>query len=181
MSAEALKTYLNMAGILSCNVNPYLPALDDIGCTWADAVALIDTHEVFYCKNYRKRTIYLSPEVYYLLKACRTQRPMTDQAALLYALLEQSHGIETGELRENSLLGQKDFVKAMDFLLEQRYITAIANGTWLNLNWSTYRYGTARAWEGLAPQPPEGSGDPAARLNAILSRSLPDGEIGRLK
>lgn len=84
MSAEALKTYLNMAGILSCNVNPYLPALDDIGCTWADAVALID-------------------------------------------------------------------------------------------------YGTARAWEGLAPQPPEGSGDPAARLNAILSRSLPDGEIGRLK
>lgn len=181
MSAEALKNYLDVVGILSCNVNPYLPALDDIGCTWADAVALIDAHQVFYCKCYRKRTIYLSPEVYYLLKACRVQRPMPEQAAVLYALLEQTPGLETGELRAKSLLGQVDFVKALDFLLEQRYVTAIANGTWLNPNWSTYRYGTARTWEGLAAQPPALPADPAARLEAILSRSLPEGEIGKLK
>ena len=37
-----LLKYLDYAGILTCNINPYLPALDDIGRTWNDVVGLID-------------------------------------------------------------------------------------------------------------------------------------------
>ena len=50
MSAEALQGYLEAAGILTCNVNPYLPSLSDVGCTWGDAAAVIDRHGLFYCK-----------------------------------------------------------------------------------------------------------------------------------
>lgn len=58
-----LRDYIDYAGILTCNVNPYLPSLSDIGCDWSDAVALIDSHDLFYCKAYRKRTTYLSRHV----------------------------------------------------------------------------------------------------------------------
>lgn len=177
MSAEALNTYLDAMGILGCNVNPYLPSLDDIGCTWADAVELIDRKALFYCKCYRRRTVYLSQEVYGLLKACLPRRPMPEAAALLYALLEQAPGLESGALRERSLLGQTDFVKALDFLLSERYATALFNGTWLNPNWSTFRYGTAEAWEQEGGVPPVEVPDPVGRLRTILARSLPQEEI----
>lgn len=67
-----LLSYLQINGILLCNANPYLPALEDIRCSWNDMTELIDSHQLFYCKAFRKRTTYLSAEVYYLLKAVRT-------------------------------------------------------------------------------------------------------------
>lgn len=179
MSAEALEQYLNVCGILSCNVNPYLPSLGDVGCTWADAVALIDAHKLFFCKCWRRRTVYLSPEVYHLLKACKPQRPMPEDSAVLFALLEQEPGMESGDLRFRSLLGQTAFVKALDFLLAERYVTAIANGTWLNPNWSTYRYGTAAAWEAFVTAPQEVP-EPEARLRTILGRTMPEDELEKL-
>ncbi len=179
MSAEALEQYLNVCGILSCNVNPYLPSLGDVGCTWADAVALIDAHKLFFCKCWRRRTVYLSPEVYHLLKACKPQRPMPEDSAVLFALLEQEPGMESGDLRVRSLLGQTAFVKALDFLLEERYVTAISNGTWLNPNWSTYWYGTAGAWEACAAAPQE-CPEPETRLRTILGRTMPEDELEKL-
>ena len=55
-----LLEYLENYGILLCNTNPELPALEDIGCTWGDVTALIDRQELFYCKAFKKRTTYLS-------------------------------------------------------------------------------------------------------------------------
>ena len=180
MSAEGLRRYLEVMGILGCNVNPYLPSLSDVDCSWSDAVALIDRHEIFVSKVYRRRTVYLSPEVYYLLKACRTSRPMTAQAEGLYRLLEAAPPMEAGELRPLSQLVQGEFSKAMDVLLEQMYVTALENGRYLNETWSTYRYGTAAAWEALAPPPPSVPQDPVERLKIILERSLAPEEVRRL-
>lgn len=64
-------------GILLCNTNPDLPALEDIGCGWGDVTELIDRQELFYCKAFRKRTTYLSKETYYLLKEVRQKKPLT--------------------------------------------------------------------------------------------------------
>ena len=75
-----LLSYLQINGILLCNANPYLPALEDIGCSWNDMTELIDSHQLFYCKAFRKRTTYLSAEVYYLLKAVRTPKKMSESA-----------------------------------------------------------------------------------------------------
>lgn len=176
MSAEGLQKYLEVAGILSCNENPYLPCLSDVGCVWADMTALVDRHALFYAKVYRKRVVYLSPEVYYLLKACRAQRPMGPDAERLYALLDGAPPIEAGDLREIAQMGQAQLAKALDFLLENLYVTALGDGRYINQNWSTFRYGTAKAWEALTP--PESIGtEPHERLCSILARSLPPKEI----
>ena len=179
MSAAQLKKYLDATGILACNTDAYLHCLEDIGCTWADAVELIEKKELFLCKAYRKRTVYLSPRVYHLLKGCRYQRPMPEPAARLYQILQTSPGLETGELRELAQMDQRTLLTAMDFLLEELYITAVGNGHWLNPNWSTYRYGTAEAWEQEAA-PRQEEENPRETLQEFLSWSMPEEEIRRL-
>ena len=87
MSADALEQYLNAMGIIGCNVNPYLPALDDLGFCWQDMTALLDRQGLFTAKVYRRRTVYLSPEVYHLLRQLRARRPMPPDAAALHAVL----------------------------------------------------------------------------------------------
>lgn len=87
--------YLSTNGILLCNTNPELPALEDVGCTWGDVTELIDRHELFYCKAFRKRTTYLSKEVYYLLKKVRQKKPLTPAAQKIYSILEDGAAVET--------------------------------------------------------------------------------------
>ena len=180
MSAAQLKAYLDATGILACNTDANLRCLEDIGCSWADAVELIEKKELFLSKVYRKRTVYLSPRVYHLLKQCRYQRPMPEPAERLYRLLQGvPGGLETGELRELAQMDQRTLLTAMDFLLEELYITAVGNGHWLNPNWSTYRYGTAEVWEDASASQPE-KVHPKETLMEFLSWSMPEEEIRRL-
>lgn len=174
-----MKEYLDAMGILGCNVNPYLPALDDVGLCWKDMTQALDRHEFFYTKAYRRRVAYLSPQVYYLLKRCRPQKPMTGDAAAICALLEQAGPMETEDLRRLSGLPTPGYVKAFDFLLENLYVTALKNGHFISENWSGLFYCTAAAWEAVVPAP-ELPGDPEAALRAILGRSLPEAEVARL-
>ena len=180
MSASQLKYYLDTTGILACSTDIHLRCLEDIGCSWADAVELIEKKELFLSNVYRKRTVYLSPRVYHLLKQCRVQRPMPEPAQCLYGLLRGApNGLETGELRELAQMDQRTLLTAMDFLLEELYITAVGNGHWLNPNWSTYRYGTAEHWEAASvPQPEEEN--PRETLTEFLSWNLPEEEIRNL-
>lgn len=76
-------------------------------------------------------------------------------------------------------MDQRTLLTAMDFLLEELYITAIGNGHWLNPNWSTYRYGTAEARENASSSQPE-EADPKETLMEFLSWSMPEEEIRRL-
>lgn len=178
MSREGMGGYLADFGILSCNENPYLPCLDSLGFTWADAVALIDQQKVFVSKCYRKRTVYLSPEVYFLLKECRKSRLMTTDAAALYEILV-AVPMESGALKRLVPLEKKAYDKALSFLLEESYVTALRNGTWKLPNWSCYVYGTAAEWEVLAEKP-MASNDPMARLYAILGKTMPGKEVAKL-
>ena len=41
-----LLRYLDRNGILLCNTNPELPALEDVGCSWSDVTELIDRQEL---------------------------------------------------------------------------------------------------------------------------------------
>ena len=71
---KKLYEYLQENGILLCNMNPYLPSLETIGCSWVDVTEEIDNHRLFYSKVYKKRTTYLSVEAYYLLKTIRKKK-----------------------------------------------------------------------------------------------------------
>lgn len=171
-----LQNYLDFAGILTCNVNAYLPSLSDIGCVWNDVTALIDLHALFYSKAYRKRTTYLSNSVYFLLKQCKPQKPMNDSARRIYDLLEKNGPMETETLKPLSGMESKAFSQAFDFLLENRYITAFQNGKVLNPNWSTFFYSTAERWE-TCVKVPAAEENPQAVLKSILTRTMPEAEF----
>lgn len=174
-----LSEYMQAMGILSCNRNPYLPALEDLGFTWGEMTALLNKRELFYCKAYRKRTVYLSPRAYFLLRQCRLRPPLAGEAAALYELMKQTAPIETADLKRLTALGPKEFQRGFDFLLQNLYATALENGTVRNPNWSTFRYGTAEQWEELAAtQPP--SPDPEGELRALLGQTMPEKELTRL-
>ena len=179
---EKLLQYLNCFGILSCNVNPFLPALPDIGCAWEDVAALIDARELFYCKAWRGRTVYLSREAYRLMKACRAARPSTPEADRLYGMLSGGPPLGTDELKRLAGLDPKAYAKGFQRLLEDMRVTALKNGRPLNPSWSTFLYGTAEAWERLAGTEPCGLRPEEARerLRALLGPTVPDREFARL-
>lgn len=174
--ANKLYNYLQFAGILTCNVNPYLPSLSDIGCEWCDATALIDSHGLFYTKVYRKRTAYLSNEVYFLLSKCFVKKPLDEHSGRLYELIKESGPSDTETLKILSCMEQSHFKKAFDFLLENLYITAFQNGKMINPNWSTFLYSTAEAWE-KAVRTPIQKACSAAKLKNILKRTMPEKEL----
>jgi len=178
-SAQRLSNYLSEHGILACNLNPYLPALKDIGCSWSDAMALIDSHKLFYCKAFRQRTTYLSPEAYFLLKQCRKPRPMEPGSQAIYELLLSGPPIDTKALKLFSCLPPKEYSKAFSVLLEDMAITALGSGQVLNPNWSTLVYSTAEAWEAFVPAPPPAA-DPAAALWRIFSSSMQERDFTRM-
>ncbi len=142
--------WLEKNGVLLCNQNPELPALEDLGCTWREAMELVDAHQVFYCKAYKKRTTYLSQEAYYLLKAVKPSRPPPPSAQALLGVLAENPEADTAFLKTASGLLAKEFRAGLDFLLENLLATAVAKGRDLNANWSQLRYGTAKEWERLA-------------------------------
>ena len=173
MRANPLQRYLEANGILLCNQNPDLPALEDVGCTWQDVTALIGQHKLFYSKAFRRRTTYLSPGAYYLLKAVKPQVPLIPPAERILSLLDNGSTAETAFLKQVCGLSPKEYRDGFDFLLQNLYITAMANGTVLNENWSTFQYGTAQAWEALSPPPPP-CDDPKARLWELLRSTVPE-------
>ena len=173
MCMNPLQNYLETNGILLCNRNPDLPALEDVGCTWQDVTELIDQRRLFYSKVFRKRTTYLSPEAYYLLKAAKPQKPLIPPAEHILSLLGNGSIAETAFLKQVCGLSSREYRDGFDFLLQNLYITAMANGAVLNESWSTFRYGTAQAWEALSPPPPQ-CGDPKARLWELLRPTVPE-------
>ena len=165
-------------GILLCNTDPDLPALEDIGCGWGDVTELIDRQELFYCKAFRKRTTYLSKETYYLLKEVRQKKPLTPSAQRIYAILENGAEAETGFLKAVSGLDGKAYREGVDFLLQNLYVTALRNGKLLNESWSTFLYAAAE-WEKCAPAavPIENASE---RLWEILSQTMTERQFRSL-
>jgi hypothetical protein len=174
-----LLKYLQKYGILLCNTNPDLPALEDIGCGWSDVTELIDRRELFYCKAFRKRTTYLSKETYYLLKEVRQKKPLTPPAQRIYAILENGAEVETGFIKAVSGLDRKAYREGFDFLLQNLYVTALRNGKPLNESWSTFLYAAAAEWEKRAPGPPPVE-NAAARLWEILSQTMTERQFRSL-
>ncbi len=177
-----LLDYLEVHGILCCNYNPYLPCLFDIGCTWEDMTTLVDSHGLFLCKAFRKRTTYLSREVYYLLKRIRTQKALrTDTERAMLEAIQEYAPLDTVTLKRIMDIPAKEYSPAFDFLLENLYVTAIHNGDVLQSNWSTFLYGPAGMWERFVGPDSQYDGITAdearERLRSRLSLSMTEKDI----
>lgn len=72
-NAAQLLAYIDRYGMVGCNPCPYLRSIDEVGGSWQAAMELIETKKLFYTKVFRHRTVYLSVELYGLLK--RRQAP----------------------------------------------------------------------------------------------------------
>lgn len=118
-------------------------------------MALIDGRRLFYSKAYRKRTTYLSPRAYALLKAVRTPKPMPKEAQGVYRVLAENPGADAAFLKAACELGAKEYRAGMDFLLGNLQATAVCSGRALSENGSEWLYGTAEEWERLAKAGPQ--------------------------
>ncbi len=178
-SALRLAEYLETNGILTCNRNPWLPSLENIGCGWTDVTALIDAHALFYCKTFRGRTTYLSPKACFPLRRCRAPRIMTEDSWQSFEALSVGPPLDTKALRWITGLPSKAYAAAFGALLEDMEITAVGNGNVLNPSWSAFLYGTAGAWEACRDAPPV-SENPEAALWDMLSRTVGRKDFERL-
>lgn len=134
-----LSEYLQVNGILLCNANPDLPALENIGCSWQDVVGLIQTYQLFYSKVLKKRTTYLSLEAYYLLKSIKRPKALMEPANRIYSILEENPVSDTAFLKQAAGLSSKEYQQGFDFLLQNLYVTALQNGTQYVYNCSCAR------------------------------------------
>jgi hypothetical protein len=100
---------------------------------------LIELHQVFYCKTYKKRSTYLSVRAYQLLKRIKTVKELYPEAKRIYDDFRRQDYIDKEEFKTNYEMDKKVFDQAFDFLLENLYITAYA-GKRLNPNWYSYLY-----------------------------------------
>lgn len=167
---EELREYIERNGIILCNENNELPSLVKLGYNMENIISLIEQKQVFYCKAYKKRSTYLSVKAYQLLSRCKPQKPLIEQAKLIYKAMSKTDVADKDELRVAMGMDKKEFDKAFDFLLENLYITAIA-GRRLNPNWYSYLYCTAERWkqgvEGLHFQ-----GDSKAALWKVVKNNM---------
>jgi hypothetical protein len=179
---ENIRSQLKDRGIFSCNDNIYLPSINDIGCEAGDVIELIDSHEIFYCKAYRNRTVYLSQEVYFLLKNCLIRPSLNEKSQMIYRLLK-SGPLETKLIKVFAQISGKEYSKAFSFLLENLYVTAFSRGKILTPNWATFVYSTAEEWEEHANYDFSKvitREEAERRLRGILSNTMTSQEIDRL-
>lgn len=174
---QLILNYMNTHGILLCNENKYLPSLFDVGGDWDSIVSLIEKREAFYCKVYRKRTCYLSKELYFLLKSYKhTFANIPELSLNIYNYLCDNGPADTEMIKHMFMLSTKDFNKAFDILLERMLATAVKRGKTLNSTWSTFIWGTYIDWEKDAVPAPTGEKN-YDRIFDILNFNLTEKEI----
>ena len=62
--SEELLDYMKENGFLLMNENPDFPSVSGLGYSMQNLVYLIEQHQVFYCKAFVKKAIYLSVQAY---------------------------------------------------------------------------------------------------------------------
>lgn len=177
---QAILDYINIYGLLLCNENKDLPSIFDVGGDWDSVTALIEKREVFYSKVYRKRTSYLSRELYFLLKGFRQSMLGIPAASMdIYNFLYDNGPADTETIKNILLLSKKGYDAAFDILLERMLVTAIKRGKTLGKTWSTFIWGTYADWEkGEWPVSIDAEG--YNRISEILTPNLPEKEIMKI-
>ena len=164
---ERLLDFIDLHGILLCNESPDLPSLVSLGFDMETIMGLVDLHRVFYCMAYRKRSTFLSPKAYYLLKRCRTYPEMDADCEKICRAARALGPAEKDELKEAAGMEKKTFEKAFRFFLDNLYLTAYGRGKRLTPDWYAYLYCTADRWEKEVPGL-HFSGDAEQALSKLL-------------
>lgn len=151
MEANAKKLRLNTVikdiGMLLLNENKQFLSVMELGGDWDTIMSLIEEREVFFSKVYKKRTTYLSRELYFLLKRFRQRTLLGYTEQKIYEFLSQCGGADTETIKAALMIEDKKFKKAMDKLLESMNVTVLHRARTLNPQWSSFLWGTFEQWE----------------------------------
>ncbi len=178
---SSLRAYFARNHILLCNFNAYLPSLNDAGGDWNTIISLIETREAVYSKAYRKRTTYLSPILYAMLKPYKQRlNKMPGESRRIYDFLAACGPKSTQEIKNALLLSGKSFTAAFDPLLSELLVTAMERDRTMNETWSSFLWGTYTQWEDTLPHPLPRVEATEANLLALLSHLMPQKEIAAL-
>lgn len=165
-----LADYIEDHGILLCNENEEMQSLCGLGYNMENIIGLIESHQVFYCKVYKKRSAYLSIKAYQLLSRIKTVKELSTDAEIIYNEIKKHDFIGKDDLKQMFHMEKKIFDKAFDFLLENLYITAFS-GKRINPNWYSYLYCTNDQWEKEVPGL-HFNGNPKEALWKIVSGNM---------
>ena len=178
---SSLRTYFSRNHILLCNDNAYLPSINDAGGDWNAIVHLIETREAVYSKAYRKRTTYLSPILYAMLKPYKQRlNKLSEESRRIYDFLCACGSKSTQEIKSALLLSGKSFSAAFDPLLSELLVTAMERDRTINETWSSFLWGTSAKWENTLAHPLPKVEATEANLIALLSHLMPQKEIAAL-
>jgi hypothetical protein len=141
-------SYINSFGILLCNNNKYLPSIFDVGGSWNAVVNLIEKKEIYYCKVFRKRTTYLSKDLYRMLKPFKQDITILPEKSLMIYNFLNKYGISnTKTMREILGLSTATFNLYFSPLLREMLVTAIDRDKTMNVSWSSFNWGIYSEWE----------------------------------
>lgn len=178
LAVSNLQNYMKNYGILTCNLNKYLPSIDDVGGNLNAIITLIEQREIFQCKVYRKRITYLSKELYYLLKP---HKQHTDSlpyySKKIFKFLSEFGPANTTIIKNMLFLSNKTFSKYLSVLLQEMLVTVIKKNNTINQTWASFVWGTYTDWEKTTNYHRNQDDD---YLVELLSRSLSNKEINKL-
>lgn len=180
-AASSLRAYFARNHILLCNDNAYLPSLNGVGGDWNAIVHLIETREAAYSKAYRKRTTYLSPALYAMLKPYKQRfNKLSEESRRIYDFLAGCGPNSTAAIKDTLLLSSKAFSAAFDPLLSELLVTAMERDRTIHESWSSFLWGTSAQWEETLPYPLPNMEATEANVIALLSHLMPQKEIALL-
>ncbi|HWR22321.1 MAG TPA: hypothetical protein VN366_02490 [Feifaniaceae bacterium] len=175
---SSLRAYFARNHILLCNFNAYLPSLNDAGGDWNAIIHLIETREAVYSKVYRKRTAYLSPALYAMLKPYKQRfNKLSEESRRIYGFLSACGPQSTQAIKSALPLSGKNFSAAFDPLLQELLVTAMERDRTMNETWSSFLWGTYEQWEGTLAHPLPNVEAAEANLFALLSHIMPEKEL----
>lgn len=149
---ELLFSYFGSNGILLCNESKELPYLDSVGGDWNSITALIEEGQVFYSKLYKGRVTYLSMEFYANMKPYKQRlERISPTARMIYDFLSEIGTANTAEIKRVRSIPDKVFTESMNELFKELLVTAIKRDRTMNVNWSSFYWGTFEKWESLHP------------------------------
>lgn len=147
ISSEQLNRYIEADGMILLNHNMYYPNLEDYCGNWDTIMKLIEDRKVFFSKFYKKRTTYLSKELYFCIKPFKQDMALNSVEQAIFDLLMETDGVDTEFIKNSLLIDKKVFDQAMSMLLKNVKITVLNKGKQLTDNWSTFVWGTFLQWE----------------------------------
>ncbi|SCZ05846.1 AlkZ-related protein [Alkaliphilus peptidifermentans] len=144
---QQVQQLLNNNGFIMLNENQKYPSICEYGGGWQEAIYLINTRKVFLTKLIEDKSTFISPKLYYAIRACQGLSKMKDNERYVYEFIQLNEPVDMKFIRLGLPIEVTELKKAMKTLQNKLMITAIGEAKSISNNWGVYLWGTSETWE----------------------------------